>query len=86
VSDGWGSLVNQGNHGEHSFRTAADRHRFPGSVSELSGSGMAEGAGPIRRLDTRRGGLCGGGAWWLEALGVGWTDWWIEVSGGGSRV
>jgi hypothetical protein len=51
VSDGWGSLVNRGNRGEHSFRTAADRHRFPGSVSELHGSGMAAGAGPIRRRD-----------------------------------
>jgi hypothetical protein len=44
VSDGWGSLVNRGNRGEHSVCTAADRHRFPGSVSELPGSGGAAGS------------------------------------------
>jgi hypothetical protein len=79
VLDGCQSVFNRGERGERIFPTDDDRHRFPGSLSELPGIGMAEGAGPTRGLDAGRGGLRGGEAWWVEALVVGWTDCRIEV-------
>jgi len=45
VSDGWNSVVNQGDRGQHIFPTDDDRHRTPGCLSELHGVGIAEGAG-----------------------------------------
>jgi hypothetical protein len=86
VRDVRNSVVNQGNRDEGILPTDDDRRRFPGSLSELPGIGMAEGAVPTRGLDAGRGGIPGGEVWWVEALGVGWTNGRIEVSGGGSRV
>lgn len=51
IRDGYQSVVNRGNRGEHIFPTDDDRHRCPGSHSELTGIGMAEGAGPTRGQD-----------------------------------
>jgi hypothetical protein len=61
--DGCQSVVNRGDRGERILRTDDDRHRFPGSLSELPGNGMAGGAGPTRGLDAGHGGVRGGEAW-----------------------
>ncbi len=79
VRDGCQSIVNRGNRSERIFLTDDDRHCFPGSLAELPGIGMAEGAGPTRAPDAGCGGVRIGEAWWVEALGVGWTDYRIEV-------
>jgi hypothetical protein len=79
VPDGCQSVVNRGDGGERIFSTDDDRRCFLGCLSELTGIGVAEGAGPTQGLDAGHGGMRGGEAWWVEALGVGWTDCRTEV-------